>query len=47
MAMKKYSTAQIMQEGTWKKPEKVMRYIRHVYAHAGVMVVFMDNHLSG
>jgi integrase len=47
MAMKKYSTAQIMQEGTWRKPETVMRYIRHVDAHAGAMVDFMDNHLSG
>lgn len=45
MAAKKYSTAQIMQEGTWKKPETVMRYIRHVDAHAGAMVDFMDNHL--
>ncbi|MDR6352545.1 integrase [Pantoea sp. SORGH_AS 659] len=46
MATKKYSIAQIMQEGTWKKPETVMRYIRHVDAHAGAMVDFMDNHLS-
>lgn len=44
MATKKYSTAQIMQEGTWKKPETVMRYIRHVDAHAGAMVDFMDNY---
>ncbi|WP_313825640.1 tyrosine-type recombinase/integrase [Leclercia sp.] len=47
MATKKYSTAQIMQEGTWKKAETVMRYIRHVDAHAGAMVDFMDNHYSG
>lgn len=44
MATKKYSTAQIMQEGTWKKAETVMRYIRHVDAHAGAMVDFMDAH---
>lgn len=44
MASSKYSTAQIMQEGTWKKPETVMRYIRHVDAHAGAMVDLMDNH---
>jgi len=44
MASKKYSTAQIMQEGTWKKPETVMRYIRHVDAHSGAMVDFMDNY---
>ncbi len=31
-----------MQEGTWKKAETVMRYIRHVDAHAGAMVDFMD-----
>ncbi|MBK0127818.1 tyrosine-type recombinase/integrase [Pantoea sp. S61] len=42
MATKKYSTAQIMQEGTWKKAETVMRYIRHVDAHAGAMVDLMD-----
>lgn len=41
MATKKYSTAQIMQEGTWKKPETVMRYIRHVDAHAGAMIDLM------
>lgn len=47
MATKKYSTAQIMQEGTWKKAETVMRYIRHVDAHAGAMVDFMDAHTTG
>ena len=41
MATKKYSTAQIMQEGIWKKPETVMRYIRHVDAHAGAMIDLM------
>jgi len=46
MATKKYSTAQIMQEGTWKKAETVMRYIRHVDAHAGAMVDFMDAHIG-
>nr|WP_264252052.1 tyrosine-type recombinase/integrase [Pantoea dispersa] len=45
MAMKKYSTAQIMQEGTWKKPETVMRYIRHVDAHAGAMIDLMKQHV--
>jgi len=44
MATKKYSTAQIMQEGTWKKAETVMRYIRHVDAHAGAMIDLMENH---
>ncbi|KAA5971579.1 tyrosine-type recombinase/integrase [Pantoea sp. M_9] len=44
MAAQKYSTAQIMQEGTWKKPETLMRYIRHVDAHDGAMVNFMDGH---
>lgn len=42
MATNKFSTAQIMQEGTWKKPETVMRYIRHVDAHAGAMVDMME-----
>lgn len=46
MAAKKYSTAQIMQEGTWKKPETVMRYIRHIDAHDGAMVSFMDNQFA-
>lgn len=44
MSTKKYSTAQIMQEGTWKKPETVMRYIRHVDAHEGAMVDFMEQY---
>lgn len=46
MAIKKYSTAQIMQEGTWKKAETVMRYIRHVDAHAGAMVDMMERRLQ-
>lgn len=44
MAAKGYSIAQIMQEGTWKKPETLMRYIRHVDAHKGAMVDFMEQH---
>ncbi|WP_017345732.1 tyrosine-type recombinase/integrase [Pantoea sp. A4] len=44
MAAKNYSTAQIMQEGTWKKPETVMRYIRHVEAHSGAMVDLMTTY---
>lgn len=46
MATNRYSTAQIMQEGTWKKAETVMRYIRHVDAHSGAMVDFMDAHVG-
>lgn len=46
MATQKYSTAQIMQEGTWKKAETLMRYIRHVDAHTGAMVDFMDAHVG-
>lgn len=46
MATQKYSTAQIMQEGTWKKPETVMRYIRHVDAHEGAMVDFMEQYIK-
>lgn len=41
MAKNRYSLAQIMQEGTWKKTETLMRYIRHVDAHAGAMVDLM------
>ncbi|QHM75507.1 Tyrosine recombinase XerC [Mixta theicola] len=43
LARKGYSVAQIMQEGTWKKPETLMRYIRYVEAHKGAMVDFMEN----
>jgi len=46
MAMNKYSTAQIMQEGTWKKPETVMRYIRHIEAHEGAMIDFMEKYIK-
>ena len=42
MARKGYSVAQIMQEGTWKKPETLMRYIRKVDAHSGAMVDMME-----
>ncbi|KQN55630.1 MULTISPECIES: tyrosine-type recombinase/integrase [unclassified Erwinia] len=42
LAGKGYSVAQIMQEGTWKKPETLMRYIRNVDAHKGAMVDFME-----
>ncbi|WP_313655976.1 tyrosine-type recombinase/integrase [Pantoea sp.] len=42
MADKGYPIARIMQEGTWKKPETLMRYIRHVDAHKGAMVEFME-----
>jgi len=44
MADKGYPIARIMQEGTWKKPETLMRYIRHVDAHKGAMVEFMEQH---
>lgn len=44
MAGQGYPVAQIMQEGTWKKPETLMRYIRHVDAHKGAMVDFMEKH---
>ncbi|KKB02846.1 tyrosine-type recombinase/integrase [Pantoea anthophila] len=44
MADKGYPIARIMQEGTWKKPETLMRYIRHVEAHKGAMVEFMEQH---
>ncbi|ROR15162.1 phage integrase family protein [Erwinia sp. JUb26] len=43
MARQGYSVPQIMQEGTWKKPETLMRYIRNVDAHKGAMVDFMEN----
>ncbi|MEN4779788.1 tyrosine-type recombinase/integrase [Pantoea agglomerans] len=44
MADKGYPIARIMQEGTWKKPETLMRYIRHVDAHKGAMVEFMEQY---
>jgi len=44
MAEQGYPIARIMQEGTWKKPETLMRYIRHVDAHKGAMVEFMEQH---
>ncbi|WP_312239711.1 tyrosine-type recombinase/integrase [Pantoea sp.] len=42
MAKQGYAVAQIMQEGTWKKPETLMRYIRNVDAHKGAMVDLME-----
>lgn len=44
MATRGVSTTRIMQEGTWKKSETVMRYIRHIGAHEGAMVDLMENH---
>ena len=46
MADKGYPIARIMQEGTWKKPETLMRYIRHIDAHKGAMVEFMEQHAN-
>lgn len=43
LAREGYSVPQIMQEGTWKKPETLMRYIRYVEAHKGAMVDLMEN----
>lgn len=42
MAKQGYAVAQIMQEGTWKKPETLMRYIRNIDAHQGAMVDLME-----
>lgn len=42
MAERGYAVAQIMQEGTWKKPETLMRYIRNQQAHEGAMVDLME-----
>jgi len=42
MAKQGYAIAQIMQEGTWKKPETLMRYIRNVDAHSGAMVDMLE-----
>lgn len=43
MAGRGYAVAQIMQEGTWKKPETLMRYIRNLQAHEGAMTDLMEN----
>ena len=43
MAGRGYAVAQIMQEGTWKKPETLMRYIRNLQAHEGAMADLMEN----
>jgi integrase len=42
MTRQGYPIAQIMQEGTWKKPETLMRYIRNVDAHSGAMIDLME-----
>ncbi|WP_342755474.1 tyrosine-type recombinase/integrase [Pantoea sp. MBD-2R] len=47
MAKQGYAVAQIMQEGTWKKPETLMRYIRNVDAHQGAMVDLMEARHGG
>ena len=47
MAKQGYAVAQIMQEGTWKKPETLMRYIRKVDAHQGAMVDLMEAEYPG
>lgn len=46
IASKKYSTAQIMQEGTRKKLETVMRYIRNIDAHSGAMIDLFNNYIQ-
>ncbi|MGB9096807.1 tyrosine-type recombinase/integrase [Erwinia sp.] len=43
MTRKGYPVARIMQEGTWKKPETLMRYVRNVDAHTGAMVDLMED----
>jgi len=45
MAGRGYAVAQIMQEGTWKKPETLMRYIRNLQAHEGAMTDIMEKAL--
>lgn len=47
MAGRGYAVAQIMQEGTWKKPETLMHYIRNLQAHEGVMIDLMEKKPSG
>lgn len=42
MTSKGYAVAQIMQEGTWSKPETLMRYIRKLDAHSGAMIDLME-----
>lgn len=46
MAKQGYAVAQIMQEGTWKKPETLMRYIRNVDAHSGAMIDLMEKKIG-
>lgn len=43
MARHGYAVARIMQEGTWKKTETLMRYLRHIEAQRGAMVDMMEN----
>ncbi len=43
MARHGYALARIMQEGTWKKTETLMRYLRHIKAQRGAMVDMMEN----
>ena len=38
MAMRGKTLAQIMHEGTWKRPEQVLSYIRHIEAENSVML---------
>ena len=46
MAKQGYAVAQIMQEGTWKKPETLMRYIRNVDAQSGAMIDLMKKKIG-
>ncbi|MCZ4061181.1 tyrosine-type recombinase/integrase [Pantoea sp. LMR881] len=43
MTNKGFSVAEIMQEGTWRKTETLMGYIRHVEAHKGAMIKHMED----
>lgn len=42
MAAAGYTVPQIMQEGTWKKTETLMGYIRHIEAQKGAMINLME-----
>ncbi|HBT4785553.1 TPA: tyrosine-type recombinase/integrase [Klebsiella variicola subsp. variicola] len=42
MAEKQVSLVEIMREGTWKKPETLMRYLRRSQAEAGATSKIMD-----
>ncbi|MDX7992323.1 tyrosine-type recombinase/integrase [Xenorhabdus littoralis] len=39
-----YSLAQIMHEGTWKKPETVLGYIRNIEAQKSVMIDLVEGY---